>query len=132
MNTPSAEALIVIRNYDPTTQAWGEWRDSLEFDPIDLPVEDHTDGTAPIMTDVFNSNVIGLVNALLEADDDGHTERMLVWSDSRNPVKGNCPVCDDVFPIAEGAPGDELNEGYDAVWCGCDPADLNEDGSERD
>lgn len=124
MNTPSAEAKIQVRDYDDTAKTWGAWRDSLDFDPIDIPVEDRGEDGTPLTTDVFNSSVIAVVDALLEVDADVNREYRLVWSDREHPVKGTCPVCDDVFPVGEGAPGDELNEGYDAVWCGCDPADA--------
>jgi hypothetical protein len=116
-NTPEAEAKVQVRVYG------GEWRDSPDFEPVMIPVEDFEASTVPYLTDSFNSNVIGLVDALISLDCPGDTEYNLVWSDSGFSVKANCPVCDDVFPVAEGAPGDELNEGYDAVFCGCDPAD---------
>lgn len=117
-NTPQAEVKIQVR------QVGGDWRDSLDFDPIMIPVE--SDG----LTDAFDRNVYALTGAILEIEagfserrTDQMTEYNLVWSDSGATVKALCPVCDDVFPVAEGAPGDELNEGYDAVFCGCDPKD---------
>lgn len=117
---PIAEAKVQVRNFGTDT-----WRDSLDFDPVMIPVESLD------TTDVFNSNVIGLVNAVMEAEINANDfsgampnyEYQVVWSATNHPVKGVCPVCDDVFPITEGAPGDELNEGYDAVFCGCDPED---------
>lgn len=118
---PMAEAKVQIRTIG------GDWRDSLDFDPLMIPVEDFDASTVPYLTDPFNSTVIGLVDTLIGMDCDATTEYNLVWSDSGFSVKANCPVCDDVFPVAEGAPGDELNEGYDAVFCGCDPADQNDD-----
>jgi hypothetical protein len=120
-NTPMAQVKVQVRPL-----AGGDWRDALEFAPVGVPVEDS------YLTDVFNPTVIGLVDAIWAADSQtaGPNNAMrfeynVVWSDSGYTVKGTCPVCDDVFPIAEGAPGDELNEGYDALWCGCDPADLD-------
>lgn len=116
---PYAEAKVQVRTVGET-----EWRDSLDFDPVEIPVES-TD-----TTDVFNEHVIKLIDAILEADVEHPTQVLdynVVWSETGHTVKGLCPVCDDVFPIAEGAPGDELNEGYDAVFCGCDPADQDED-----
>lgn len=118
-----AEAKVQVRDYDTDTRAWGPWRDSLDFDPMEIPIEDAGQGGTPLTTDVFDSTVITVVGALMEVDQDVNREYTLVWSASQHPIKGTCPVCDDVFPVAEGAPGDELNEGYDAVWCGCDPAD---------
>lgn len=115
INTPQVEAKVQIRTDG------GDWRDSMDFDPVMIPVE--SDG----LTDAFDATVIGLVDTLIGMDCDATTEYNLVWSDSGFSVKANCPVCDDVFPVAEGAPGDELNEGYDAVFCGCDPADQDED-----
>lgn len=115
---PMAEAKVQIHTH-------GEgWRDSLDFDPVMIPVEDVH------LTDAFNSTVIGLVEAITSVDSARNTKGMpdieynLVWSATGNTVKANCPVCDDVFPVAEGEPGDEFNEGYDAVWCGgCEPVD---------
>lgn len=110
---PMAEAKVQFREVGTT-----EWRDSLDFDPIMIPVE------SELTTDVFNSTVIAISDAMISAEiDNGLTDYRLVWSDTEIDVKGLCPVCDDVFPVGEGAPGDELNEGYDAVFCGCDPAD---------
>lgn len=120
---PMAEVKVQVR------EMGGDWRDSLDFDPIVIPVEDFpASAGVPYLTDPFNSTVIGLVDAILRADLESPSlmqdrEYNVVWSDSGFSVKANCPVCDDVFPIAEGAPGDELNEGYDAVFCGCDPDD---------
>src|SRR5262245_14203034 len=125
-NTPTAEAKVMVR-----TLPDGEWRDALDFDPVEIPVEAFPAATGPYLTDVFNSTVYGLVDALMEAECGVGTEPSLeynlVWSDNGYSVKGTCPVCDDVFCVAEGAPGDELNEGYDAVFCGCDPADTEID-----
>jgi hypothetical protein len=121
---PMAEAKVQVRPFvSPPT---GEWHDSLDFDPIMLPVE--LDG----LTDAFSPVVISLMDAIIDADSafsEHRTEAMfeysVVWSESGHTVKAVCPVCDDVFPLAEGAPGDELNEGYDAVFCGCDPKDVD-------
>jgi hypothetical protein len=120
---PMAEAKVQVRPIN--SQSRDEWRDSIDFDPIMLPVE--LDG----LTDAFSPVVIGLVDAIIEADTPAvgtsspTFEYNVVWSESGHTVKANCPVCDDVFPLAEGAPGDELNEGYDAVFCGCDPEDVD-------
>jgi hypothetical protein len=126
-----AEAKVRVREMNG-----GDWRDSLSFDPVMIPVEESMADGEPYMTDVFDATVIGLVDAIIAADmfpmshplpaDSPSLEFDVVWSGNGRSVKGNCPVCDDVFPIAEGAPGDELNEGYDAVFCGCDPADQHE------
>ena len=126
---PKAEARVMARSLPD-----GDWFPSLEFDPIMLPVEDYAGGIAPVTTDVFNADVMKISDAIVEADagfSEHKTSAMLeydlVWSETNRSVKGVCPVCDDVFCIAEGAPGDELNEGYDAVFCGCDPADQRND-----
>jgi hypothetical protein len=109
---PKAEAKMQIRLMGTDT-----WRDMLEIDPFMLPFE-NTGGGAPILTDSFNADVLGLVDMIC-ALDDRDAEYNLVWSDSGFSVKANCPLCDDVFPLAEGFPGDELNEGVNAVCCGC-------------
>lgn len=111
---PMAEAKVQV--WDGETP----WRDSLDFDPMMIPME--ADG----LTDAFNSSVYALSGALIDMDGAATLEYNLVWSDSGATVKAVCPVCDDVFPVAEGAPGDELNEGYDAVWCGCDATELTD------
>jgi len=114
----TAEAKVVVCDFGTDN-----WRDALDFDPVMIPVESLD------TTDVFDSNVIGLMNGLIEAEIEGSGPSGkgpmygLVWSATGHPVKGVCPVCDDVFPVSDGAPGDELNEGYDAVCCGCDPRD---------
>jgi uncharacterized Zn-finger protein len=127
MHTPTAESKVVVRDRNPLTKEWSPWRDSFEFDPITLPVEDHNATRTPVLTDTFHSNVIAVVDALVAADQDPNVEHQLVWSDSGKTVKGTCPVCDAVFSVSEGYPGDELNEGYDAVFCGCDPADYRDE-----
>lgn len=122
-----AEAKVQVRDFGTET-----WRDSIDFDPVEIPVE------GPNTTDVFNSNVIGMVSALIEAETDGDSftvtgprfEYQLVWSGNGNPVMGVCPVCDRSFPVSEGAPGDELNEGFDAVFCGCTDEDAEVDFSD--
>lgn len=124
MKNAKAEAKVQVRDYNGNTKSWEAWRDSVDFDPIDIPVEDRGEGGTPLTTDVFDSSVMALAGALLDGDDRVNRQYRLVWSDTLYPVKGTCPVCDDVFVVGEGAPGDELNEGYDAVWCGCDPADA--------
>jgi hypothetical protein len=124
--TARAEAKVQVRVGD------GPWTDALDFDPVMIPVEDFEASDVPYLTDSFDGTVIGLVSALIDADalysehlTDEMREYNLVWSDSGFSVKANCPVCDDVFPVAEGAPGDELNEGFDAVFCGCDAVDYD-------
>lgn len=126
-NTPQAEAKVQVRTVGE------DWCDSLDFDPIMIPVE--SDG----LTDAFDANVYALTGVILDIEagfsehrTDQMTEYNLVWSASGATVKALCPVCDDVFPVAEGAPGDELNEGYDAVWCGCDPTELTDIDPEID
>jgi hypothetical protein len=116
MVLPTAEAKVVVRNFGTE-----DWRDALDFDPISLPVEAADLNT----TDVFNPSLIGLVSALVEAETGNFgtngpgPEYDVVWSDTNRSVKGCCPLCDDVFPVAEGYPGDELNEGVNALCCGC-------------
>lgn len=124
MTNPKAEAKVQVRDYHTAQKTWTPWRDSFNFDPMEIPVEDRDENGTPLTTDVFNSSVFALAGAMLEVDDRVMRQYRLVWSDTEYPVKGTCPVCDDVFVVHEGAPGDELNEGYDAVWCGCDPADA--------
>lgn len=126
-NTPMAEAKIQARRINDPDDTWA---DVIEIDPVMIPVEPFEGAAGPYLTDVFNATVIGISNAIVDLDaafSEGHTTDMLeynlVWSGSGFSVKGVCPVCDDVFPIAEGFPGDEVNEGYDAVCCGCDPRD---------
>jgi hypothetical protein len=118
--TPDAEVKVQIREMGSDI-----WRDSIDMDPIMVPVEMRDANGELWLTDVFATNVIRLINAIISADDSGNLEYNVVWSETGRTVSGNCPVCDDAFAIAEGAPGDELNEGYDAVFCGCDPADVD-------
>lgn len=119
-NLPHAEAKIQVCNFGTEN-----WRDSLDFDPVMLPVEDTN------TTDVFSSRVTALMNGLIaaETDADGFSGPMpkyvyrLVWSRSDDPVKGVCPVCDEQFIISEGMIGDGYDEGDNAVWCGCTDED---------
>jgi len=116
---PEAEAKVVVREFGTE-----DWRDSLDFDPIMLPVE------SPETTDVFYGPLMDLMHTMIEHETQEFRiptspEYGLVWSDTGHPVKGVCPVCDDIFPVSDGAPGDELNEGYEAVCCGCDPRDQD-------
>jgi hypothetical protein len=116
--TNMVEANIKVRRMG--TDAW---LDSIDMDPV--MITRGTDGLA----NPFEAVVIRLVDAIISADtgnDAMNLEYNVVWSDNGWSVKANCPVCDDVFPIAEGAPGDELNEGHDAVFCGCDPRDSED------
>lgn len=126
---PKAEAKIIVRDLLPDPRdpknlvKPTEWRDCLDIDPIEIPVESPDLDT----TDVYNKRVMDLVSAVMDADSafsEHRTNRMqeydIVWTETNRSVKGVCPCCDDVFPIAEGAPGDTLNEGFDAVWCGCE------------
>lgn len=113
---PQAEAKVVVRDFGTEI-----WRDSTDFDPIMLPIE------SPETTDVFYGPLMDLMSSLIDAEVGAaewpSTKRPvygLVWSDTNHAVKGVCPVCDDLFPVSEGALGDELNEGYEAVCCGCD------------
>jgi hypothetical protein len=119
-NYPMAEAKVQVR------ELGGEWRDALDFDPIMIPVIEYAGGTAPILTDVSNDAVIRLVDQLGELEmlpmhnlPSDILEYNLVWSDTGFSVKGVCPMCDDVFSVAEGAPGDIIEDGPDAVVCGC-------------
>lgn len=110
---PKAEAKMQVRMFGTDV-----WRDALEMDPFYLPVESYISGSGAALTDGFDATVLGLVDMIC-ALDDNKVEYNLVWSDSGFSVKANCPLCDDVFPLAEGFPGDELNEGVNAVCCGC-------------
>lgn len=109
MNLPNREAMIQFRHPNM------EWRNSLDMDPVQLPVEATPFG---LLVDVFDANLLGLVD-LLCALDNGPTEYRLVWSDGEDDVRGMCPLCHMPFPVAEGAPGDIHNEGVNAVTCGC-------------
>jgi hypothetical protein len=117
---PKAEAKVVIRDLSTT-----DWRDSLDFDPVSIPIESRD------TTDVFDSTVMNVVEAINEAEMvPGHNipsttlEYMLVWSSNGHPVKGVCPRCDDPFTVSEGFPH-ELPDSQDAisptmaVICGC-------------
>ena len=117
---PTAEAKVVVRNFGTET-----WRDSLEFDPIMLPVENSSPVQGPYTTDVFADSVMTIVSAISDAemrdfDINGSPEYGLVWSATGYPVKGTCPVCDDVFPVSEGT---GVMGDYDAVSCGCEDED---------
>lgn len=109
---PKAEAKVVVRDFG--TDAW---RDSLDFDPVEIPVETPTVFT----TDVYDPTVMGLVTSIIEAEvAEGHPkfEYMLVWSETGRAVKGVCPECDDVFIVSEGFTNDTF-DGSAAVMCGC-------------
>lgn len=107
---PYAEAKIQVRDFGTET-----WRDSLDFDPVEIPVEDTS------ITDVYDSMVMNLVTAIIEAEietDRPKFEYMLVWSKTGHAVKGVCPECDDVFIVSEGFTNDTF-DGKAAVMCGC-------------
>lgn len=113
---PKAEAKVVVRNFGTEI-----WRDSLDFDPITIPVEFGTNA-GPLCTDVFDPAVMTIVEALVEAETDSMTfEYMLVWADSEYAVKGTCPMCDDTFPVSEGFTTDIAGDPdvTCAVVCGC-------------
>jgi hypothetical protein len=114
MATPTREAIVLVTtNGSPLTP-------HVEIDPIILPLD------SAGIADVFHPGLIGLMDAMTEweATTGGmETGFQLVWSDTQLPVTGTCPVCDDFFIVSEGFSGDELNEGYEAVCCGCDPRD---------
>lgn len=113
-NTPTREATVML------VVGKADWTIVPNVDLIVLPVD------CSALADVFDSGLIGLVDALITWDAlDSTGEYVLVWSGTHEMVKGVCPVCDDVFPVSEGFPGDELNEGYDAVCCGCDPNEVD-------
>jgi hypothetical protein len=112
--SPMREAVVTVshKGADPIL--------AVDVDPINLPVD------ASGMADVFDPSLVGLMDAICAWESfDTDATYHLVWSSDRTPVRGVCPVCDDVFPVSEGMPGDELNEGYDAVCCGCDPRDQD-------
>jgi hypothetical protein len=114
MVLPKAEAKVVFR-IAPTEP----WRDSVDFDPITIPVEDVH------MTDVFDEGLVCLAEAIVDAECEALIpwEYMLVWSADDQPVKGTCPVCDQVFIVSEGFPHDVPDGagpfGPRAVQCGC-------------
>jgi hypothetical protein len=113
--TPHREAIVVV------SHDGNDYVPSVDVDPISLPTEN--DGLA----DVFDADLLGLMDGICAWESfDTHSTYRLVWSDDRSPVRGLCPVCDDVFEVSEGFPGDELNEGHNAVCCGCDPRDAGE------
>lgn len=91
------------------------WKISLDIDPILIPVELGLRGRT--VADVYDPSLIGLIDGLA-ALDDTPTEYRLVWSAGFAPVLGMCPLCDLPFPVSDGFPGDELNEGVNAVCCG--------------
>jgi len=113
-NTPSREAIVMFTRTDSHAPV-----PSLEFDPIDLPID------SAGMADVFHSGLVGMMDAICDREAIEHAATYtLVWSGTTDRVMGVCPVCDDVFPVSDGFTGDELNEGYEAVCCGCDPSDA--------
>lgn len=103
-NTPVKESKVQVRKE-------AGWTDSIDFDPIMLAV-DHGG-----MADVFANEVIAVTTAICGLYNE--QDYRLVWSDSLRRVFGVCPSCDTEFPVDEGGAGDELNEGFIAVWCGC-------------
>jgi len=108
---PKAEAKVVVRNLGEDT-----WRDSMDFDPITLPVEN----ADLLTTDVYDSGVMRLVDAIIEAETETPLtlEYMLVWCATGRAVKGVCPICDDIFIVSEGFTNDTF-DGNAAVQCGC-------------
>lgn len=117
--TPHREAIVEV------SRDGAEYVASMDVDPISLPVDSSG------MADVFDPQLLGLMDNLCawESFDTRATYR-LVWSDDQRAVRGVCPRCDDVFPVSEGFPGDELNEGVNAVCCGCDPDEVAADDGE--
>lgn len=124
---PYAEAKIRIRNFGTDT-----WRDSLDFEPAMIPVENRDMST----TDVYDPTVMSLVTAIIEAEvPEGHPqfEYMLVWSETGRAVKGVCPECDDIFIVSEGFTNDTFN-GSAAAMCGCvddDEVDFSDGNDEE-
>jgi hypothetical protein len=115
---PKAEAHVIVHTLNRD-----DWRPVVEMDPIMVPVDQVGPGQ---VADVFDADLLGLVDGICALDaafSEGETtamlEYLLVWSANGQPVKGVCPGCDDVFIVSGGIPGDMLNEGYDAVCCGC-------------
>jgi hypothetical protein len=118
-NLPKAEIKIQVRDSGNDT-----WRDLIDTDPVRVSVEQYAVGSSGLLVDVFDPAAMGVVETVIELDNapierpsDWTREYNLVWSDSGFSVKGCCPVCDDVYSIAEGAVGDELNEGVNALVC---------------
>lgn len=115
-NTNTPKRPITVKSRKVGTE---QWTVSPLFEGLSLPVEGEGLFTSTL-TDSFDPAVMALLDSFFEGPDD--VEYQVVWS-TGSTVKAMCPVCDDVFPLEEGAVGDELNEGYDAAWCGCDPRD---------
>jgi hypothetical protein len=107
---PKREAVVMVsRNMD-------DFVPCLDVDPIMIPVD--CSGIA----DVFDFGLLVLMDSICTWEaEDVTADYRLVWSDTRKPVIGVCPMCDDFFEVAEGFPGDEEEDGYEAVICGCDP-----------
>lgn len=118
----TAEAKVMFRNTGTT-----DWRDSLDFDPITLPVTAFQPGTRiPALTDSAEDAVMSLVEGLelAEADSDDTREYSAVWSDCGFAVKAVCPECGDVFEVADGWIQDfdtsgNGESGITALHCGC-------------
>lgn len=108
---PKREAIVVWQSTSGKA-----WRECLDIDPILVPVEMCTSG---LMADVFDPFLLGLMDGLCVLDDSSQVRYKLVWSDGWADVMGMCPLCDKPFPVFEGVPGDEFNEGVNAITCGC-------------
>lgn len=99
--------------------------DAVEIDPIMLPTEPYPAGAAPYVADVFDADLMRLMDALVQRPDDA-PEFRLVWSDSGFSVKGVCALCDDVFVIDDGwTVTVEVRDGIGicAIGCGCEDMD---------
>lgn len=111
-----AEAKVLVRKTGTE-----DWRDSLDFDPVEIPVKEWQPLTRiPALTDGEDRLVVDLVEAMeAAAHDSADTlEFIAVWSDCGFEVKAVCVACRTHFPISEGWILDFDSDG-DALHCGC-------------
>jgi|SRR6185295_19134695 len=97
-----------------------------DIDPVEIEVTTDRDvaiGDHPTLVDLL----VNLIN--IELDGDNNTAEdlasgnllslSLVWSDTMNtePVRGLCPICDDVFRVDDDGAPEEMPDGSMAVVC---------------